>query len=450
MTETDARTVLLIRAFESTPSAAWSPDDSAWASAEARRVDGEEVPFEHFLARRAQLAHARLAQRDVKTGAAAASFGAHAGLGWIAMLIAFVLGVAGDAIGPSQRINILAPPLLALLAWNLVVYLALLLRLDATPGPLRRLALRATHALPIDPAVARFVPDWLRASGALQSARIASVLHAAAAALVIGALASLYLRGIAFEFRAGWDSTFLTPATVHRVLEVVLGPAAFLSGLPLPDVDRLAQLRFAVGNGENAGPWIHLYAITLGLAVVLPRVLLAAVATARARSLARNFPLALDDDYFVRLRRAFSGERVDALVLPYSYRLPDGADKRLSAALDRIAGPNIALTVLAPLPQGAEDDLQRWLADSPPAQLIVALFAATATPEHETHGTFVRALASHAAARRLLVLVDEAEFRRRFTGAEGARRLDERRAAWLRLLADQNVEPVFVDLGVPA
>lgn len=454
MTESDARTVLLIRAFESTPSAAWSPDDSAWASAEARRVDGENVTFEQFLVRRAQLARARLDQREVKTGAATTPFGAHAGLGWTAVLIAFVLGVASDAIGPSQRINILAPPLLALLAWNLVVYLALLLRLDAAPGPLRRLALRAMHALPVDAAVARFVPDWLRASGTLQAARIATVLHAAAAALVIGALASLYLRGIAFEFRAGWDSTFLSPSAVHRVLEGVLGPAAFLSGIGLPDIDRLAQLRFSAGNGENAAPWIHLYAITLGLAVVLPRVLLAAFATLRARTLAQAFPLALDDDYFVRLRRTFSGARVAALVLPYSYRLPEGAENRLSAALDRIAGPNLALTLAAPLPQGAEDDLQPWLGDSLPARLIVALFAATATPERETHGAFVRALvrtlAAHPSARRLLVLVDEAEFRRRFTGADGARRLEERRAAWVRLLADQNTEPVFVDLGAPA
>jgi hypothetical protein len=450
MTESDARTVLLIRAFESTPSAAWSPDDSAWASAEARRVDGENVAFEQFLVRRAHLARARLDQRDVKTGAATAPFGAHAGLGWAAILLAFVLGVASDAIGPSQRINILAPPLLALLAWNLIVYLALLLRLDAAPGPLRRLALRAVHALPVDSAVARFVPDWLRASGALQAARIASVLHAAAAALVIGALASLYLRGIAFEFRAGWDSTFLTPAAVHAVLEVVLGPAALLSGIPLPGADRLAQLRFSAGNGENAAPWIHLYAITLGLAVVLPRMLLAALATLRARGLAQDFPLALDDDYFVRLRRTFSGERIDALVLPYSYRPPDGAEQRLRAALDRIAGPNIALTLMAPLPQGAEDDLPRGLGDSPPARVMVALFAATATPELETHGAFVRALAAHASARRLFVLVDEAEFRRRFTGAEGARRLDERRAAWSRLLAGQDIAPVFVDLGAPA
>jgi hypothetical protein len=105
---------------------------------------------------------------------------------------------------------------------------------------------------------------------------------------------------------------------------------------------------------------------------------------------------------------------------------------------------------MAPLPQGAEDDLPRGLGDSPPARVMVALFAATATPELETHGAFVRALAAHPSARRLFVLVDEAEFRRRFTGAEGARRLDERRAAWSRLLAGQDIAPVFVDLGAPA
>src|SRR5215470_17477434 len=111
MTESDARNVLLIRAFESAPSHAWSADDAAWASAEARREEGERAPFERFLARRAEFAGARLAKRDATASHTAAALGPHAWLGWVAVALAFALGAASDAIGPSGRINILAPPL---------------------------------------------------------------------------------------------------------------------------------------------------------------------------------------------------------------------------------------------------------------------------------------------------------------------------------------------------
>ena len=460
MTESDARNVLLIRAFESAPSHVWSADDAAWASAEARRMEGERAPFERFLARRAEFASARLARRDTTAGVASAALGPHAWLGWLAVMLAFALGAASDAIGPGGRINILAPPLLAALVWNFAVYLVLLLRfvgalrMDLAPGPLRRWFLRASAwvgrtmgggAALADSARGRFVADWMSASGALQGARVALTLHAGAAAFVIGALLSLYVRGIAFEYRAGWDSTFLTPSAVHRVLQTVLGPAAELSGLALPDVDRVAQLRFSAGTGENAARWIHLYSLTLGLAIVVPRALLAAIAAWRMGSLTRRFPLAFDDDYFMRLRRAFSGEVIEALVLPYSYRVVPEAAKGLASAVESIVGPPISLSLTPPLPQGAEDDLQPWLG-SPAKRLIVALFAATATPERETHGAFVRALAAHPAVARLIVLIDEAEFRHRFTGSDGARRLAERRAAWQRMLGDEGAEAVFVDL----
>jgi hypothetical protein len=170
--------------------------------------------------------------------------------------------------------------------------------------------------------------------------------------------------------------------------------------------------------------------------------------------MARDFPLALDGDDFARLRRVFSGEAVETLVLPYSYRLPDSAGAALKSALERIAGPNVSLSITPPLPQGAEDEVQGWLgptaAQSKPPALVAALFPLTATPEPETHGAFVQALVSQQAAPRLLALVDESEFRRRFTGAEGARRLGERRDAWTRMLAGTGVEVAFVDLDAGA
>jgi len=474
MNESDARAVLLLRAFECVPTVLWSETDEAWASDAARRAEDKPASFEQFLALRAALAAARLIKRDARLGTLLTAATPHGWLTWAAILGAFALGVASNAIGPSGRVNILAPPLLALLAWNCAVYLVLVLRAIATPqgdvapGPLRRALRRAADRARawVDaadpgtaPAVTRFASDWTAASGALYGARIAAVVHAAAAALAIGALASLYLRGIAFEFRAGWDSTFLTAHNVHTIVAFVLGPAAHLSGIELPDVARLARLHFSAGSGENAAPWIHLYALTTGLAIVLPRTLLAAVALWRARAMTRRFALPLGDDYFLRLRRALSGEPVEATVLPYGYRLREDLVGGLQTALERILGPNLTLRVSASLPHGAEDDVRVWLAGPPDGSnaaplardaVVVVVFALTTTPERETHGAFVHALAAERPSARLVVMVDESEFRRRFTGAEGARRNAERRGAWERLLRDEELEPVFVDLSEAA
>ena len=46
-------------------------------------------------------------------------------VGWSIVVGALILGVAVDRIGGAQRVNLLAPPVFALLAWNLGVYVAL-------------------------------------------------------------------------------------------------------------------------------------------------------------------------------------------------------------------------------------------------------------------------------------------------------------------------------------
>ena len=43
-------------------------------------------------------------------------------LGWLVVLGALGLGIATDAIGSSHSVNILAPPLMLLMLWNLAVY----------------------------------------------------------------------------------------------------------------------------------------------------------------------------------------------------------------------------------------------------------------------------------------------------------------------------------------
>lgn len=471
MTEAEARRVLLVRAFEAPPSAPWSEADAAWASREALQTVGEQAAPEPLLAERAARASRRLAEREPAVGRALRASSGWAVPVWTLLLLALLAGLALDAVGSGARINILAPPFAALIAWNLAVYVALALRrlggmgpsADATAaaGPLRAamtalgqgLARRLARRDKL-PALAVFARDWASEGRPLHAQRIACVLHGAATAIAIGALASLYLRGLAFEYRAGWDSTFLSAEQVHAILAVALWPALQLSGETLPGVERLAALRFSAGGGENAARWIHLIAISVAVCVLLPRSLLAAWAGWRAHRLARNFPLSIDAPYYQRLLRTHSGVGLVVQVLPYSYHLPPEQARGLAALLEHALGTGVELRLADATPWGGEDELEpaQPPAAEPqqaPPDLVLPLFALSATPQRDVHGAFLQALQAQPGPRPRLVLIDESGLRRRYSAADAARRLPQRRSIWSKLLDDLGLAALFVDLAEP-
>ena len=461
MTESDARAVLLVRAFEEPITAPWTATDATWATHDAQREIGENAGPERLIPRRARLALQRLLKHEPAAAGALSASAAHAWVGWVIVGLAFVVGVIADAIGPSQRTNLLAPPLLALIAWNLVVYASLVTgrvmrlrrRNDVTPRAGQRLIARlmesAAHRRAqreTSPALRRFFTSWITHARRMYSRRASVVLHAAAATLAAGALASLYMRGLAFDFRAGWDSTFLSAETVQRVLGIVLGPAAQLLGIDLPNATRLEALRFANGPGENAARWIHMYALTVVAVVVLPRLALAARAAWLAHALAKDFPLTLDDAYVRRLLPQQAGEPLVMQVQPFSYQVPREALKGLEALVERHLGRPAAITMAASCVEGDEARCATEVRSLRHGRtVVVAMFPLPATPERGTHGRFVEALAE-AAERAPVVLVDESAFRQRFGDSP---RLAERRNAWRSLFAPMGIAAVFVDLALP-
>jgi hypothetical protein len=86
---------------------------------------------------------------------------------------------------------------------------------------------------------------------------------------------------------------------VARALRLFLAPACRLLGRPLPDESDAAALLGA--EGVPAAPWIHLHAATAALAVVGPRLLLAAIAGARLRRVSRRLDLGLDQPYYTSI-----------------------------------------------------------------------------------------------------------------------------------------------------
>lgn len=495
MTETDARNTLLVRAWEiarpATPS--WSDEDRAWASRAAAEVEGENASSDAFIARRAQLAAERLAVRDRASARALRAMTWRPWIGWVVALLAFLLGVATDSVGSVHRINVLAPPLLALMGWNLIVYVAIAMRttlatfqrfsgkagrsgqaLRRLSGPFSRLLARAAHLATtpsrigrrttspaargadsqgVDPQaeaspLRRFASDWAIASAHLNATRIARLLHVGAILFALGALAGMYSRGLVFEYRAGWESTFLDATRLRGVLDFVLGPASLLTGIGLPDAARLEAMRFPETAGESAAPWIHLYAVTVALIVILPRLVLAGIDAIVERRLAVHFPIGLDDAYFAALTRSHRREAAAVTVVPYNHQPAPQAVLALRAMLESAMGPALELTVASVVAYGDEETAGAELASKPAPALVVALFSATATPEPETHGDFIDTLSAALPGDvPLLALIDESAFVSRFgSDLTAARRLEERRQAWQRVLTESERQPLFVDL----
>ena len=122
MNEAAAGEVLLLRAYERSGFAPWTEADRAWASRAALAAVGNDAPGEQFLAARAQLALRRLEPLDPPLARWRALRPRR--IEWLLMVLVlgFTVGLLFDRIGSAQRINLLAPPVWALIAWNLAVY----------------------------------------------------------------------------------------------------------------------------------------------------------------------------------------------------------------------------------------------------------------------------------------------------------------------------------------
>jgi hypothetical protein len=478
MNEDSARAVTLLQAFETAqpPSPNWRDDDRAWATRLALQ-DGP-ADADGFIARRAQHAMQRLAPREPAASKwLARRLWQSRWIAWV-LLAGLLFGVLADSIGSGQRINLLAPPLWAVLAWNAVVYLVLLghglarlLMRPTRPGSLVLLTQRvlrvgrsvpglgsvSASAVGSAPALQAFASLWLRASAPLSAARASTLLHAAAAALALGLIAGMYLRGLVLDYRAAWESTFLSADTARAILAAVLAPAAAISGIALPDAAGFEALRAAHGSvngasaaGASAAPWIHLLALTLLWFVVLPRVVLALVGALRAHWLARHVALPLVDAYFQRLARLQQGDVARVVVQPYAATPSAQAALGLQALLVPALGDGLQLRIAPTTAFGAEDDAENDARATLDADttLAIALFDLSATPEVENQGRFTQQLAARAPpGAATVLLVDEAAFRQRF-GADSAR-LAQRREVWRAFAEALGTLAVCVDLDAP-
>lgn len=352
---------------------------------------------------------------------------------------AFFLGLAGVGLGSAGELNVLTPPLLGLLGWQLVIFALLILRaiggraqglsVPTLPAAVATRLARNLAALE-EGAAQRLARAWFETARIPVAARWAATLHLGAAAIALGAIAGLYLDGLATAYLARWESTFLDAGQVGALARLVLGPASLLTGIPLPDAAGFARIE---GTGVPAAPWIHLWATTLACGAVLPRAALAAVALRRGLA-----PLP-PDGAAAQSARPARGRRLAVLVQPLGYRPAARSHERLAEALAGRLGAYVVADRREPL---------RWDAEPPappdgdvdlPEERVLMVNAAQ-TPEEEVHGPLLDGFArAGTGSGTLLVAVDTAAY------AAGDDRRRSRVAAWTRLARAHGAEVLVLE-----
>ena len=478
MNEALARQIALVRAIESADQhcAIVSVEDRRLASLGAREqlasasptADGvTQSTATQFIGYRAALLLRQLAQRyPVLTTLA----GHSRHLALVSILIpalAFIVGIAVDRIADPHRVDLLSAPLLGILVWNLAVYAAMLLwpllKRPASPWIagsgaqwLHAASTRLAQTLPgpLHAGLLDFALEWRRLSGPLDAARIGRTLHLSAALFAAGATLSLYLRGFLTQYAAGWESTFLDPSQLQAVLSIVFAPARIMFQLQpfsLADIEALRFTHTGSGATGNSGArWVHLYAATLLLLVILPRLVLAGLAHRRARRWVHDFPLSLAQPYFRRLTGLLGNTESILRVLPYSIAPDDVRSRGLQRIAAMLLGERSRVALAASTDYGAE------AAGTPvPAgdfAMTAVLFNLSATPETQNHGAFLTQVAqsARAAGQQMVVLVDESGYLARLGAQAGAaERIAERIALWQAFCRLHEVRAIVVDLIEP-
>jgi hypothetical protein len=264
-----------------------------------------------------------------------------------ACIAAFLFGLATNLLGPANQIHVVRNPVFILIGWNLLVYLTLFvlfLRRQAKtaeaagflrsrksfqpsdplqslqsslpnhqskvpwavkyllPGLwqfLHRMIFGAHEQKTLAQVIRRFSHHWLSLAGALVVARWRRLLHLGSVFVATGAAAGMYFRGLFQGYRVVWDSTFIIDeSAVSGLIHVLFAPSLWLSDLlGLGLGNKISVSRLLTPAGDNANGWIHLFAISVMIAIVLPRLALAAWQSSRLDRLSKNIAVPLDHYY---------------------------------------------------------------------------------------------------------------------------------------------------------
>jgi len=310
-------------------------------------------------------------------------------LGRSALLIlaSFLMGLGSNYFGSNSRVNILMNPLMILLCWNFSVYFVLLFKgtvlrkFTLPPGNtvlqltnlVRNIKDKFNLLFPkkekktalLRNARVYFIKLWLQQANALSAARLTLILHSMVIALTCGVVAGLYLRGLFQEYQFAWFSTF-DKSIVIGLGKIIFAPVLFLLQKDMPK--------------ENMGAlWIHLFAASAVLYILIPRFFLLVQTKFKINKLSDS----TDPDLTLPYYNKWRSEPVIFNLYSYSYSLDDKKLLLLNEALERVYGYQDKLAAKK----------IRWGKDLPKSlnqkNIPIFCFNAAQTPENEIHGEFL-------------------------------------------------------------
>lgn len=369
-------------------------------------------------------------------------------LGWTASC---VIGYVFTDLGQTREFNLLALPLVGLLAWNAIVIIISLIA-EVFPASAKSdhggwLAQVLAHGISRPGAVpqqpenpvgnevrARFEKLAWPIAWRRLNMRLRMWFHVAAAMMAIGGVVALYARGWSHEYLAVWESTVLGKDQAHAFFEALFKPASAALHIPMP-LEQLPSMHRIAGNATQpapALPWIHLYAGTLLVLVVAPRLLLAGIGALRCCTAVTASARAIPWGSYVRgLLRAVEGgdERVQVLVHAIE-PTPEHCEVWDRGVRKRFGG--MARPEYQCIPAGDEDEFAAaW---EPVSANVMMLFNMATTPEAEVQRRLVsdvrqRLLTKHAEPE-LIVLLDGTSL----TGRWPADKVAGREQLWSRMV----------------
>lgn len=463
LNEVQAQRVMLVRAIEQARDngGAWSAADAKEATRATNELVGARASFDQFVARRAEwvLEEVRRRRANAAVDPGAPRWPRTAGL--LLIVAAFVTGLITDYLAAEQRVDLVEYPLVGLIVWNVVVCLLVVVRssirllsprqpahsgffLDVI-GRLRLRGALSLHSESRGSWVEQFRNEWSALSAPLNEARLTLALHLAAISFALGVMISLCFRGLYKGYLACWETSFLevTANIVHNIVSVVLAPGAVLLDRTIPDAQHIAGLHCVTGKGELAGPWILLYAASILVWIVLPRLLLATAARVSIWRLQRFFPLSTKSSYFTTLRAIRNGDALDVLLVPFRYELTPNAKVSLTRLLERAFGLTVTISVQQPVLMGEDTkDWQAALGDERHIAVFV-IFNLAATAEPDAHGELLQRIRYRIDGRIPVVpLVDTSNYVERDPD-----RFRERCNQWRTVLDEIHLKPLFINLA---
>lgn len=255
-------------------------------------------------------------------------------------LLMVAIGFLTNLLGPSEKIHVVRNPVLLLVAWNLFVYLILAVMglfhwpqptqpatqvgadsLQSTPPTsaghrvpmswlasfllpglwnfFQRVAASMQEKANLADIAKRFSMNWFSVARRLVLARCETLFHLGALCLAIGAVAGMYFQGLFQGYAAIWTSTFITTEPgLALFVKWIFTPSLWLSQLlGLGLAERISLTRLMSAEGDRAAAWIHLFAISVLILVVVPRACLAAWQWRRVQRYRKTIGLALDPYY---------------------------------------------------------------------------------------------------------------------------------------------------------